>query len=197
MRKEPRRKVLAIAASLRAESWNGRLVAAAAALAHDGLRLTVFDDLAGVPPFDEDVEAVEPAGPGSVRRLREAVGRADGLLISTTEYNQSPPGVTKNLVDWLSRPDGSGALEGKPVAITGATLGPWGTRYAQKELPNALTAAGALVLPQPMLFVQAGAEAFDVDGQLINLAVRRRLADLLRAFDAWIGLVGIPSALAV
>ena len=84
--------------------------------------------------------------------------------MSTPEYNQSIPGVMKNVVDWLSRPEDNGVLDGKPVAITGVTTGPWGTRYAQKELRHSLAAAGAIVMPQPMLFVPNGESAFDANG---------------------------------
>ena len=189
-------RIAAIAASLRAGSWNGRLVAAAAGVALPGLELFVVPDLAAIPLFDEDLEAADPAGPRGVRALRRAVADADGVLISTPEYNQSIPGVTKNLVDWLSRPEGAGVLDGKPVAITGATTGPWGTRYAQKELRHALTAIGALVMPQPMLFVPRAATMFDEAGALVDPYLQRQLADFVQSFQAWIHLVGSPTVVA-
>jgi chromate reductase len=95
----------------------------------------------------------------------------------------------KNVVDWLSRPEDAGLLDGKPVAIMGATTGPWGTRYAQKELRHVLTATGAIVMPQPMLFVPNGDNAFDALGRLSDPTVERRLLQLLTAFDRWIELV--------
>lgn len=126
-------KIATFAGSLRAGSLNRRLTTAASRIAPAGLEIDVFDDLAGVPLFNEDLEAARPDGPGAVQDLRRLVMGADGILIATPEYNQSIPGVMKNVVDWLSRPDGSAVLDGKPVAIMGATTGPWGTRYAQKE----------------------------------------------------------------
>lgn len=187
--------IAAFCGSLRAGSLNRRLIAAARTVAPPKLDLVVFDDLRNVPLFDEDLEATSPLGPRAVQDLRVLITDAAGVLIATPEYNQSIPGVMKNAVDWLSRPDEAAALADKPVAILGATTGPWGTRYAQKELRHALTAAGALVMPQPMLFVPYGETAFDAGGALTDPAVERRLRELLSAFDRWIELVTPESRL--
>ena len=96
-------RVLAIPGSLRRESYNRSLIAAAASLTPPHMSLTVYDSLDTIPVFNEDLEHPSPAG---VARLREAVASSDGLLIATPEYNQSLPGVVKNLIDWLSRSDG-------------------------------------------------------------------------------------------
>ena len=124
------------------------------------MELMVYDTIADVPLFNEDLEASGDA-PDGVRRLRESIAAADGLLIATPEYNQSLPGMLKNTIDWLSRPDARGAevLEGKPVAIVGATTGAWGTRLAQSQLRHALAATGARTLPAPMLFIRDAAQA--------------------------------------
>jgi chromate reductase len=184
-----RHLILSLAGSLRRDSLNRRLAAGAVAAAPPSMEVELFDAVESIPLFDEDLEAITPDGPGGVASLRARVRAADGLLIATPEYNQSIPAVTKNLVDWLSRPDDRSVLAGKPVAIAGATTGPWGTRYAQKELRHALTAAGALVLPQPMLFVPRADSAF-AGGRLSDPAVERRLGALLAAFGRWIDLVG-------
>lgn len=180
------------AGSLRADSLNRRLIAACVARAPNDTRVEVFDQVARIPQFDEDLEADFPAGPGSVADLRHRIAGSDGLLIATPEYNQSIPGVTKNVVDWLSRPDDGSVLAGLPVAILGASDGPWGTRYAQKELRHALTAAGALVMPQPQLFLARAASLLDSDAHLLDPGLGDRLAELLVEFGRWIELVGSP-----
>lgn len=54
----------------------------------------VWDDLAQVPPFDEDRETL-PAPP-AVAGMRRAFVNADGVLIATPEYNGSIPRQLKN-----------------------------------------------------------------------------------------------------
>jgi chromate reductase, NAD(P)H dehydrogenase (quinone) len=181
-------RVLGIAGSLRSGSYNRRLLSTAAECAPEGMSVRLAD-LAAIPLFDEDLEQATGGGPEPVRRLREQVASADGLLIATPEYNQSIPGVLKNAVDWLSRPEPGAALIGKPVAIIGASGGRWGTRLAQAALRQTLTAAESLVLPQPALYVREAARLFDEDGRLTHDPTREQLRQVLSAFARWIGLL--------
>ena len=185
--------VLAIAGSLRVGSINRRLLLAAAGLATPGMRVRLYDDLASVPFFSEDTEA---AGvPAAVQDLREQVARADALLIATPEYNQSVPGVLKNVIDWLSRPPEE-CLVNKPVAIIGASAGRWGTRLAQSHLRHVLYATEALVMPQPSLFIAGGHELVDGEGRLVDERTTDALRQLLDAFNGWIARNGTRSGAA-
>ena len=175
-------RVLCLAGSLRRDSWNRRLLAAASRAAPKGIELSLFDELAAVPMFNEDTEQPEPA---NVHQLCSAVAMADGLLVATPEYNHSFPGVLKNAVDWLSRVSNS-VLVDKPVAIIGATAGLWGTRLAQAALRQVFTATGARVMPAPMLFVARASESFDVDGGLRDRKLADALLAVIDAFQNWI-----------
>lgn len=189
-------RILALSGSLRRESYNRKLLAAAADCAPPNSRIDLFEELADVPIFNEDIEAVEPLHTG-VRRLRDAVKDADGLLIATPEYNHSMPGVLKNALDWLSRPLPDEALLGKPIAIVGASGGRWGTRLAQAALRQTLAATEAQVLAAPMLFMRDAARAFDERGTLQDAETRESLRRLLEAFALWIERVGTaPTAAA-
>ncbi|HEY8130476.1 MAG TPA: NADPH-dependent FMN reductase [Thermoanaerobaculia bacterium] len=170
--------ILAIAGSLRRGSYNRLLLRAAAGV-------SIYEELSSIPLFNEDLEASDPE---SVCRLREAVASADGLLISTPEYNWSIPGMLKNAIDWLSRPPAE-VLIGKPVAIIGASAGRWGTRLAQAALRQTLTATESLVMPAPAMFVRDASEIFDEAGRLTNKTVRDQLDGVLATFDRWISLV--------
>lgn len=83
------------------------------------VRCRSYGRLGRVPPYDQDRDTDPP--PPEVARLWTAIGRADGLLVATPEYNHSTPGVLKNAVDWASRPYGESVLIGKPVAVIGAS----------------------------------------------------------------------------
>jgi chromate reductase len=181
--------VLGIAGSLRQRSFNRLLLHAAVTCAPARMKVRVHDDLAAIPSFNEDLEDATGGGPASVRELRRLVLEADGLLIATPEYNHSIPGVLKNAIDWLSRASPHSVLEGKPVAVIGASAGSWGTRLAQGALRLVLYATESPVLPAPALFVRDAASAFDASGRLVHPRTEEQLRALLAAFADWIPLV--------
>ena len=136
-------KVLAVSGSLRAGSHNTELLRAAAAAAPEGVELELWEGLAGLPVYDQDLE---DDAPESVRRLREQWAAADAILFATPEYNGSVPGGLKNAVDWASRPKGEAALLNKTVAVVGASTGQFGALWAQQDLRRILGLAGARVV---------------------------------------------------
>ena len=95
-------KVLAISGSLRAESYNTALARAAVELAPEGVFVDLYDGLALLPPYDQDLDEGDVKPPAAALDLRERIEAADALLIVTPEYNGSIPGVLKNAIDWAS-----------------------------------------------------------------------------------------------
>src|SRR5256714_10554161 len=180
-----RKHLLAISGSLRKGSYNSMLLRAATALTPAEIAVEVYESLAAIPLFDEDVEARSNGGP-PVTHLRSAVREADGLLISTPEYNQSMSGVLKNAIDWLSRPGPDEVLVAKPTAIMGASGGRWGTRLAQANLRQVLTATESLVMPQPAVFVAEASKVFDERGSLQHDLLRQQLQKFVSAFSQWL-----------
>lgn len=180
-------RVLALVGSLRRDSYNRRLVTAARNLAPTGLEIAIDQRIGDLPLFSEDLEEPLGALKGPVVALRQDVSRADGLLIATPEYNRSIPGVLKNAIDWLSCGPAP-VLSGKPVAILGASTGPWGTRLAQAAAREIMTATEAIVLPAPAMFLRNASSSFGADGQLTDDRSREVLERLLEAFGAWIRL---------
>jgi NAD(P)H-dependent FMN reductase len=86
-----------------------------------------IDTLHDIRRYDADVEA--RGIPATVASLKDTVAAADGLSLSTPEYNNSTPGVLKIAVDWLSWPDVDikRVFGGKLIALIGATPGGFGT----------------------------------------------------------------------
>jgi chromate reductase len=170
-------RVLAISGSLRAASHNTALLREAARLAPPKLEIELYTGLESLPPYNEDWDT--DALPAEAARLRRAVAGADGLLISTPEYNGSVPGQLKNAIDWASRPRGtSAALWGKPVAVVGASTGQYGAMWAQDHARKALGLAGARVLGSGVAVPQAP-EHFSPDGKLTDGELRGQLEGLL------------------
>jgi chromate reductase len=137
-------RVLGISGSLRSGSLNSALLRTAAERLPAGAELVEFERLGEVPPYDEDVEV--EATPAVVKEMREAMRGADAVLIATPEYNHSIPGQLKNALDWVSRPAGKSALNGKPAAAIGASTGMFGAVWAQAELRKVLGAMGGRVV---------------------------------------------------
>ncbi|HEY7950616.1 MAG TPA: NAD(P)H-dependent oxidoreductase [Solirubrobacterales bacterium] len=137
-------RVLGISGSLRQGSLNSALLRTAAERLPAGAELVEFERLGDVLPYDEDVELA--GTPEAVGALRKAVRGADAVLIATPEYNSSIPGQLKNALDWVSRPAGKSALNGKPAAVIGTSTGMFGAVWAQAELRKVLGAMGGRVI---------------------------------------------------
>ena len=178
-------RVLGIAGSLRNASYNRGLLRAAQELAPDGMELELYD-IRDLPYYDGDVEA--GGAPEPVHRLRDAIRAADAVLFTTPEYNRGTSGVLKNAIDWASRPPRQSALDGKPVALMGATTGISGTANAQRQVREALLFPGAQTLPEEVL-VARGGEKFDEDGNLTDPETRAEVRVLLERLESWIAQV--------
>jgi chromate reductase len=176
-------KIVGIAGSLRAKSFNRALLAYAAKTAPSGMTIEVFD-LKPIPMFDQDVEA--KGYPEAVAKLQAAVGAADGVLLCTPEYNSGIPGVLKNALDWMSRPPGKATSAGKPVAVMGATPGTTGTGRVQIVLPPVLQGMGMLQLVGATVAIPSAGTAFDAEGNLVDARAQAAVAKCLDAFGAWI-----------
>jgi NAD(P)H-dependent FMN reductase len=150
-------KVLALVGSLRAGSVNRQIAELAAQVAPEGVVVTVFEGLGELPFYNEDIDdamnsEVDQA-PAAVAALRGAAAEADAALVVTPEYNGTIPGVVKNAIDWLSRPFGNGALQGKPLAVIGGSMGQYGGVWAHDETRKSFAIAGSRVVDSIKLSV--------------------------------------------
>lgn len=167
--------ILGLSGSLRRGSYNRRLLTAASHALPGGVALRIFDQLADIPPYNEDDDYRPPA---AVTALREAITAADAVLIATPEYNASLPGQLKNALDWASRPFIHNALRRKPVAVIGASTGLFGAVWAQAELRKVLTTIGAHVLDTELPIGRAD-HAFTEAGRLSDPGQHNGLAALV------------------
>lgn len=169
--------VLAIVGSLRRDSYNRAVLRAAQDLAPDGMNITEHA-LSDIPLYNYDVE--QQGDPEPVAAYKQAIAAADALLIVTPEYQHGIPGVLKNALDWASRPPRQSPLQGKPVAIMGASPGMTGTARAQTQLRQTLTYNGCAILPPPEVLISRVHERV-TDGELTDEQTREFIqAALLR-----------------
>ena len=152
-------RILALVGSLRASSYNRQLAEAAAKHAPDGIDVEIFEGLAEVPFYNEDLDLPGDV-PDPAQTLRCAVARADALLLVTPEYNGSIPAALKNAIDWISRPRQGAAIVGKLLAVVGTSAGRYGGVWAHDDTRKAARVAGAYVLDEIALSVAGAAERF-------------------------------------
>ncbi len=171
------KKILAIAGSLRKNSYNLALVKAALEEMPKGVVGEIYD-LHGIPLYNEDLEI---AFPEVVQKFKEKIKAADAILIATPEYNYSIPGVLKNAIDWASRPYGDNAWEGKPVAVMSASIAITGGMRAQYHLRQVFVYLNMHAINKPELMINAPHEKFDAQNRLQDVKVRQRLRELIEA----------------
>jgi chromate reductase len=173
-------RVLGIAGSLRAASFNRALLRAAAELAPSGVEITTFDELGALPFYDGDVEAA--GDPPAVRSLRAAIAAADAILVVTPEYNDGTSAVLKNAIDWGSRPP-QRTLKGKLAAVMGASATPSAARGGIESVVRSLRRAGSEVLAE-QVGIPTAQDAFDADLALTDPRIRAQVAALLGSMAA-------------
>ncbi|EGX57103.1 secreted protein [Streptomyces zinciresistens K42] len=171
-------RILALVGSLRAGSHNRQLAEAAVKLAPQGAEVELFEGLAEIPFYNEDID-VEGAVPAPAARLREAAQAADALLLFSPEYNGTIPAVLKNAIDWLSRPFGAGALSGKPVAVVGTAYGQYGGVWAQDETRKAVGIAGGKVLEDVKLSIPGSVVRFAETHPVDDAEVAAQLTEVV------------------
>jgi NAD(P)H-dependent FMN reductase len=104
---------------------------------------------------------------------RDAIIKADGLVIVTPEYNHGYPGVLKSVLDLLLK-----EYIHKAVAFVGVSAGPWGgTRVIESMVPM-VRELGLAVTFADLNFPTA-ASKFDVEGNLLDSAYENRVAGFL------------------
>ena len=147
-----------------------------------GMTLQIAE-IGDIPIFNQDV--LDAGMPAPVRRIREQIVAADGLLLASPEYNFSVPAPLKNVIDWASRPPNQ-SFHDKPIAVFSAAAGPLGGARVQYDLRRILSQLWGHVLPRPEVFIGMAASKFDAQGKLADETTRKFLTDLLNGFRDWV-----------
>ncbi|GAA4082009.1 NAD(P)H-dependent oxidoreductase [Streptomyces shaanxiensis] len=171
-------RILALVGSLRAGSHNRQLAEAAVKLAPEGAEVVLFEGLAEIPFYNEDID-VEGSVPAAAVKLREAALASDAFLLFSPEYNGTIPAVLKNAIDWLSRPYGAGAFGGKPVAVVGTAFGQYGGVWAQDETRKAVGIAGGKVLEDVKLSIPGSVTRFAETHPVDDAEVAAQLTEVI------------------
>lgn len=106
--------------------------------------------------------------PESVKELSDKVEQADGVIISTPEYDHSIPAALMNALSWLSFK--THPFVDKPVMVVGASYGTLGSSRAQMHARQILDSPElkARIMPSSEYLLDHSLQAFDEQGQLIS-----------------------------
>ncbi len=177
-------RIFMFAASVRKESLNKKLINLSANLIKDKheIDLANFREFE-MPLYDGDLNA-ENGLPESAKQFIARMHKADGIIISSPEYNFSMPGTLKNLIDWVSREtpmpwkNQQILLMSASPALVGGNRGLWNTRVP-------LESCGAFVYPE-MFSLASASTAFNETGELLNETLHNRLKSNLEGFLSYL-----------
>ncbi len=104
---------------------------------------------------------------------RDAIIKADGLVIVTPEYNHGYPGILKSVLDLLLK-----EYIHKAVAFVGVSSHAWGgTRVIEACVPMVRELGLAVTFTD--LYFPNAASKFDEDGKLLDAAYEKRVKEFL------------------
>lgn len=177
------RDIVVLVGSLRKASFSRKTAAAMREMAGASLGLEIVE-IGDLPLYNEDLDAASV--PPAWTRFRDRVGKADGVIFVTPEYNRSVPGVLKNAIDVGSRPYGKSVYSKKPAAIVSITPGALGAFGANHHLRQSLVFLDMPTLQQPEAYLSNAGKLFDESGALTSAETRTFLHKYLEAFAAWV-----------
>ena len=104
---------------------------------------------------------------------RDAIIRADGLVIVTPEYNHGYPGPLKSVLDLLLR-----EYIHKAVAIVGVSAQVWGGTRVIESMVHVVRELGLAITFTDLNFPRVQ-DKFDAEGNLLDDAYEKRVKDFL------------------
>lgn len=124
--------------------------------------------------------------PRVVQELADKIESADGVIISTPEYDHAVTAALMNALSWLSY--GIYPFVDKPVMITVASYGTLGSSRAQAHLRQILDAPElkARIMPSSEFLLSHSLQAFDENNQLKDAETVTLLEELFADFLVFI-----------
>ena len=122
-------------------------------------------------------EYADGEAPSDMASIASVLGRADGFVIVSGEYNHSIPAALKNLLDHFQE-----EYHYKPSALVTYSAGPFGGVRALVNLRGVMAELGAPSIPSafPISRIQA---AFDDDGNVLDAPYDERITGFLDEYE--------------
>ena len=160
-------KLLIFAASHRKESLNRKLAMLAKKHAESQGISVDFAEYADFDmPLYDDAFCDAHGVPEVAQSFAKRAASADGIIISTPEYNWSYPGSLKNIIDWTSCLK-ENPLAGKTALLMSATPGARGGILGMSHMKTVLESMQMFVYPKSFALGMADT-AFGSNGELVK-----------------------------
>lgn len=145
-----------------------------------------LQEIKDIPLFNKPEDRKVPE---IVQSIANKIEAADGVIISTPEYDHAVPASLINALNWLSY--GIYPFVDKPVMITGASYGRLGSSRAQLHLRQILDAPElkARIMPSSEFLLSFSLQAFDEENNLKDQEQVQTLEGLFADFLEFVDLV--------
>lgn len=137
---------------------------------HPEIETQLFDPREMNLPNDDEGSALKDKNP----KYRDAIIRADGLIIVAPEYNHGYPGTLKRVLDMLFK-----EYIHKAVGLVGVSVGGFGGARVIESLVNVVRALGLIVTFTDLNFSKVQ-ELFDEQGHLTEESYNKKVDVFLR-----------------
>ncbi|KAL7204716.1 hypothetical protein ACSBR2_017761 [Camellia fascicularis] len=177
--------VAALCGSLRKGSFNRGLLRSAIQICNEsinGIKIE-YIEIAPLPMLNTDLE-VNGTFPPVVDAFRQKIREVDSVLFASPEYNYSVTAPLKNAIDWASRPPNVWADKAAAIVSAGGGFGGGRSQYHLRQI-------GVYIdlhfINKPEFFLNAfqAPSKFDSDGNLIDMATKERLKEVLLSLQAF------------
>jgi FMN reductase len=168
-------RIAGICGSIRKGSYTRLSLALALRGAEEAGAQTELIDLRDYRVIFCDGKEDESLYPEDVFKLREAVRRAQGIILATPEYHGGYSGVLKNALDLMGFEEFEGKMLGL-VGVSGGRLGAFGAMHSLRDVGRALH---AWVIPEQASVPQAW-QVFDEQGHCKDAETEKRLKEVGR-----------------
>jgi NAD(P)H-dependent FMN reductase len=127
----------------------------------------IFDPRDMKLPADDEGQDIKDSAP----EWRDAIIKADGLVMVVPEYNHGYPGSLKRVLDLLLD-----EYKHKPVAVAGVSMSPWGGTRVIEALTPVVRELGLSITDTDLNFSQVQ-NVFDESGNIIEEETWSKRAD--------------------
>lgn len=143
-------------------------------------------EIADLTMYNQDFDD-EGQAPAEWGLFRAKVQEKEAFLFVTPEHNRSIPALLKNALDVASRPYGSNAWGGKPIAIVSVSPGKPGAFGANHHLRQMVAVLDMYVMQQPEAYIGGIHESLGADGKVADESLKAFFKTFADTFAHWVG----------